>query len=149
LLDRRDPRQTVTDPEVASAINHVARAAKGGKVPMQLLDLPFLEAMALQMQAGLDANPERVPDGWKDLPPDQWLMHYRAALLRHVVRSDEFGSVDESGQSNYAAIAVNAMICHFFEQRLQGARCGECGGIKPATNPDAPAKAPGSPSEPR
>ena len=95
------------------------RADKDGKAPFELIDLPFLESMAKQLQAGLD-KADRVPDGWKQLDPSAYLPKYRAALMRHWVRTDEPFAIDhETGQTHWAAIAVNAMICAYFERQLQ------------------------------
>ena len=117
-----DPRDTITDPAVAAVINRVAqdasRAAKNGKTPFELVDLQFIASMARQLGAGLD-KAGRVADGWRTLDPADWLLAYRAAMLRHVVACDTPHAVDrETGEPHYAAVAVNAMICCVFERML-------------------------------
>lgn len=121
-LDNLDPREAVHDAATAAVLREAARAAstpsKNGKTPFQLLDLPFLGSMARVLGKGL-LKAARKPDDWKLLDPIGWLQEYRGALLRHVELSDEVNAIDpESGESHYAAIAVNAMVCAYFERRL-------------------------------
>ena len=109
------------DPAVAAVVDRVAqdasRAAKSGKTPFELVDLQFVGAMARQLGTGL-VKAGRVADGWRDLDPATYLPLYRAALLRHVVGAEQSDVDPETGESHYAGIAVNAMICAVFERTL-------------------------------
>lgn len=103
-------------------IDRVARDArdtpmKAGKTPFELVDLPFVGAIARQLGAGIHSG--RTPDCWKQLDPYENLPLYRAAMLRHAAKSAELiGSTDDTGESHYAAIGANAMLCHYFESAI-------------------------------
>lgn len=117
-----DPRKAVHDGETAARLRLVAQIAKLGKARIDLVDLPFVESMARVLEAGL-RKAGRVPDGWKALDPATRLHEYRAALLRHAVATDSPHAVEpESGESHYAAVAVNAMICAYLEAGLRRQR---------------------------
>jgi hypothetical protein len=118
---RFEPLPPATEAVVARIGRDVSgEPQKTGKTPFELLDLPFVGAMARQLGGGL-ARPGRVADGWKDLDPAEWLPKYRAAALRHLLDAERVGARDpESGESHYAAVAVNAMICAYLEARLVG-----------------------------
>lgn len=89
-----------------------------GKPPLELLEPSFLEAMAIVMQAGVKNG--RNPNDWKLLDPIKHLDTYRGALFRHFTASAASGTKDESGESHYAAIATNVMICEYFERARIG-----------------------------
>lgn len=90
---------------------------KDGKAPMHLLDGRFLESMARQLGAGA-ARAGRKEEGWRDLDPHKWLLQYRGAMQRHAYST---GTTDDTGESHYTAVAVNAMICAEFERRIRAA----------------------------
>jgi hypothetical protein len=99
------------EPEVDPATN-----LKRAKTPFDLVPLDFVGAMARVFAAGLKDG--REPHDWKKLDPEKWLPEYRSALIRHLESASRHYALDDSGESHYAAVAVNACICWYFEKRL-------------------------------
>lgn len=94
---------------------------KEGKIMLELVDLDFVVDMARQFTAGLKG--ERVPNGWHKLDPTKWRELCAGAALRHMAEARrELGAVDpETGATHWAAVAVNAMMCWWFERSMAGA----------------------------
>ncbi len=90
--------------------------AKLDKVRMELIDLNFVADMAQQLQKGIRAN--RVPWGWTQYDPKEFVPLLRGSILRHL-RATETGLLakdSDTGASHWAAIAVNAMMCWGLER---------------------------------
>jgi hypothetical protein len=105
------------DPDIEKA------AGKTDVVMLELVDLEFVTDMALQLTAGLK-RPGRQPNGWQDLDPRKWRDKCAGAALRHMTAARRgFGEIDpETGATHWGAVAVNAMMCWWFERLITGAK---------------------------
>ncbi len=90
--------------------------AKLDKIRMELIDLNFVADMATQLQKGIRAK--RVPWGWTQYDPEEFVPLLRGSFLRHL-RATETGLLakdSDTEASHWAAIAVNAMMCWGLER---------------------------------
>jgi hypothetical protein len=83
-----------------------------------LLDEAFIAAMARQMKAGTNRS-GRTPGDWYFYNTIRKLCCYQEHLTAHVMRAyGSIGAIDDTGESHYAAVACNAMICARIERNL-------------------------------
>ncbi len=103
--------------ETDAVATAVRAGYKSGKVMMELVDLDFVMDMGLQLTEGLSG--ERVPNGWHDLPPAEWRDKCAGAALRHMAAARrQPGARDpQTGATHWAGVAVNAMMCWWFERK--------------------------------
>ena len=76
--------------------------------------------MRLQLTKGLE-QPGREPNSWQKLDPDKYREACAGAALRHMTAARRgVGVLDpETGATEWAAVAVNAMMCWWFERQQQ------------------------------
>lgn len=110
-------------PKTAPTAEHVSNErTKAGKPRLELVDLDFVAEMARQFEGGLKGD--RKPNDWQKLDPAEWRDQYVGAVLRHVRAARKGVAVTdpETGASEWAAVAVNALIVWWFEEQLRKAK---------------------------